>query len=233
MKLPEPLIPGRLVSRYKRFFADIRLQSGELVTAHCANSGSMKGLLAENSKVLLSKSDNPRRKLAYTWELVRVNNVWACVNTIMPNRVVREALVNRSIPELAEYSEVKPEAKWQTGTRFDFLLGGETGRCYLEVKNVTLAEGELALFPDAVTERGRKHLIELTKVVAAGMRGVLLFLVNRADCSSFAPAREIDPDYAETLFAAQQAGVEVLVYRSEIEPPEIMVGKMLGGELAE
>lgn len=182
MILPDPLIPGKLIQRYKRFLADIELENGETVTAHCANPGSMKGLLKTGSPVLLSKSENPGRKLKFTWELVRVDSNWVCVNTAITNRIVHEALQEGKISELAGYSEIKPEAVWGLHTRFDFLLQKGDSKCFVEVKNVTLAEQDVALFPDAITRRGTKHLNELLNVVHCGHRAVMVFLVNREDC---------------------------------------------------
>jgi len=224
MNLREPLFPGKLLRRYKRFFADIELPSGEIITAHCANSGSMKGLSQEGAEVLLSDSANPKRKLRFTWELIKVDQTWVCVNTLVPNRLMKQALIGRQIAELSQYDQVKPEAKWGEGVRFDFFLeSAGLPACFVEVKSVTLSEGELALFPDAVTARGAKHLTELIEVVRQGMRGVIFFLVNRNDCQEFAPAQEIDPHYAAMLRAALDAGVEALVYRAHIQPPEINI----------
>lgn len=231
MNLPKPLFIGKLIKRYKRFLADIELDSGEAITAHCANSGSMLGLADPGSKVILSISDNPKRKLPYTWELVRVGKIWACVNTLVPNRLVKEALQAKIIPELAEYSSIKPEAKWGDNSRLDFLLKEDDRHCYVEVKNVTLEEAGIALFPDAVTERGLKHLNELMKVVDCGHRAVMLFLVNRGDCNRFKPATKIDPKYAATLQKAYAAGVEILVYRTKINPPAIEIDIKIEAEL--
>ncbi|MFQ5653052.1 MAG: DNA/RNA nuclease SfsA, partial [bacterium] len=188
MRLPEPLIPATLLRRYKRFLADVELASGEAVTVHCANSGSMLGLDAPGSQVLLSRSDNRRRKLAYTWELVRVADTWVGVNTLVPNRVVHEALRLQQIPALQPYDEIKPEATAGGRSRFDFLLRDRQRRCFVEVKSVTLAQAEVALFPDAKTERGSKHLRELSELARDGARAVMFFLVNRGDCTRFAPA---------------------------------------------
>lgn len=194
---------------------------------HCANSGSMLGLDAAGTPVLLSRSDSPRRKLPYTLELVSVGGVWVGVNTQAPNRLVGEALRARQVPGLADYDEVKAEVRWGERCRFDFRLQNTRQTCFVEVKGVTLARGELALFPDAVTVRGTRHLQELIKVVQSGHRAVMFFLVHREDCSRFAPARDIDPVYAETLEQAQASGVEILVYRSIIRPPEILLGQKL------
>ncbi|MFQ5604226.1 MAG: DNA/RNA nuclease SfsA [bacterium] len=231
MKLAEPLIAGTLRQRYKRFLVDVELPTGPVLTAHCPNSGSMKGLLQTGSPVLLSKSANPKRKLAYTWELVQVKKNWVGVNTLNANRIVHEALTNRQIPELTEFDEIKKEAVWEKNCRFDFRLQNKRQSCFVEVKNVTLAEDGCARFPDARTERGTKHLNHLMKVVAAGHRGVMCFLVQRADCDRFQPAFDLDPVYSETLQSAFQKGVEILVYSTRISPPEIRLAGALEFEL--
>ncbi len=227
MKLPEPLIEGKLIERYKRFLADIELSDGTCVTAHCPNPGSMKGLAEPGNLTLLSNSHNTKRKLPLTWELVRVNSGWVGVNTLNPNRLIYEALLTKQIPELAGYQKIKKEATWSQGCRFDFLLTNGADQCFVEVKNVTLAEKDVALFPDAVTERGTKHLRHLMDVVRHGHQAVMLFLVSRGDCGHFRPAETIDPRYAKTLLEASQNGVEILVYRARIEPPEIYLDSRL------
>ena len=180
MKLPQPLIEGTLIERYKRFLVDIAV-NGHRITAHCADSGRMSGLLQPGNPVLLSKSDNPGRKLPFTWELVQVGDTWVGVNTMNPNRIVHEALRNYDIPELTGYSEIKNEVTWAPGCRFDFSLkNGKT--TFVEVKNVTLAKHGVALFPDAVTQRGTKHLNHLIEVVRCNHRAVMFFLVHRGDC---------------------------------------------------
>ncbi len=216
MKFPSPLVPGRLVRRYQRFLADVRLSGGAQVTAHCPNPGRMQGILRPGGRVLLSRSDNPRRRLAYTFELARVGRIWVGVNTLRTNRVVEEALRRRRIPELAAWPEIRPEAPLGECRRVDFLLRDGDRLCYVEVKNVTLAEGGTALFPDAVTARGRAHLRELAERVREGHRAVMLYLVNRGDCHRAGPARRIDPAYAEALERALEAGVTALAYRAKV-----------------
>jgi sugar fermentation stimulation protein A len=223
LRLPEPLFEGKFIARYKRFFVDVVLPENEVVTAHCPNSGSMMGLLQPGSATLLSASSNPKRKLPFTWELVKVKDAWVGVNTISPNRLIHEALQNGAIPELAEYGEIKKEVLWAPGCRFDFMLSDGNRRCFVEVKNVTLAQENVARFPDAVTARGTKHLNHLMEVVRRGHRAVMLYLVNRSDCDQFQPAADIDSVYAETLREALDQGVEMLVYRTRIEPPEIQL----------
>lgn len=227
MKLP-PLIHGKLIKRYKRFLADIELEDGSVVTAHCPNSGSMLGCNRPGSPVMLSRSDNPARKLAHTWELVQVDDHWIGLNTMLPNRLAEEAILNGTITELQGYARLRREVAYGSErSRIDILLEGEQGRCYLEVKNVTLVEQGLALFPDAVTERGQKHLRELREVVQNGHRGVILFTVQRGDGRAVAPADAIDPAYGRLLREAMANGVEALAYRASVQPEEIRLTERL------
>lgn len=221
MELPNLLFSGRLMNRYKRFLADVRLESGEVVTAHCPNSGSMKGCHHPESPVLLSRSENPDRKLKYTWELVRVNDLWVGINTNYPNRLVEEGIRNRVISELQGYDTILAEKKYGSNSRVDLLLENDDGKCYVEVKNVTLVEGGVAYFPDAVTRRGQKHLEELMAMVRQGHRAVLFFVVQRADGQAVAPADDIDPEYGRLLRKAVQSGVEALAYQARVSPQSI------------
>jgi sugar fermentation stimulation protein A len=222
MLLPQPLYPGRLIRRYQRFLADVELEDGSIVTAHCPNSGSMKGCNLPGSPVLLSTSDKPGRRLKYTWELVLVGGDWVGINTGLPNRLVREAVENGVIRELRGYPSIRPEVRYgEERSRIDLLLEGPTGLCYVEVKNVTLVEGNMALFPDAVTTRGQKHLRELMEMVRQGHRGVIFFVVQRGDGESVAPADAIDPEYGRLLRLAAGKGVEILAYRANVTPAEI------------
>lgn len=224
VQFPEPLVAGTLLQRYKRFLADVRLEDGSVVTAHCANSGSMLGCQAPGSPVRLSHKPDPRRKLPYSWELVQVGATWVGVNTSLPNRLVAEAIQAGRIPELAGYATLKPEQKYGVNSRVDLLLSDpERGLCYVEVKNVTLADGELALFPDSVTERGAKHLRELSRMVQEGHRAVMVYLVQREDCRRFRPAESIDPTYAREFELALAAGVEALCYTCTVSPEGIAV----------
>lgn len=221
MKLP-PLISGRLIKRYKRFLADIELEDGSIVTAHCPNSGSMKGCDRPGATVRLSISNNPGRKLPYTWELVQIDDYWVGLNTMLPNRLTEEGILSGTITELKGYSSLRREVPYGSErSRIDLLLEGETGHCFVEVKNVTLVQGEMALFPDAVTERGQKHLRELMEVVANGDRGVIMFTVQRGDGLAVAPADSIDPTYGKLLRKAVKHGVEALAYRAMVTPEEI------------
>jgi sugar fermentation stimulation protein A len=231
MQFPSPLIRGRLQRRYKRFLADVVLEeagkAGAEVVAHCANPGSMLGLAAPGSTVWLSPADNPARKLRYSWELVEVpgntGGTLVGINTNRANALVAEALEAGAVAEVADYTERRREVGYGTGSRVDFLLeGAGLPRCFLEVKSVTLKRGgTLAEFPDSVTARGAKHLAELAAMARQGHRAVLLFLVQRADCTSVAPAADIDPTYAAALTAALAEGVEVLCYKCNLSPRAI------------
>lgn len=231
MKLP-PLIPGRLIKRYKRFLADVALEDGSLVTAHCPNSGSMLGCNLPGSPVMLSLSPNPNRKLAYTWELVQVDGFWVGLNTMLPNWLAEEAILDGTIVELQGYQNLRREVPYGSErSRIDILLEGDQGRCFVEVKNVTLVERGLALFPDAVTERGQKHLRELMEVVRNGGRGVILFTVQRGDGAAVAPADGIDPVYGRLLREAVKKGVEALAYRALVRPEDIRLTERLAVRL--
>lgn len=220
MKLP-PVIFGTLIRRYKRFLADVELEDGRVITAHCPNTGRMTTCAEPGWKVALSDSGNPKRKYRHTWELVHNGNGWICVNTGRANEMAFEAVSKGWIPDLAGYDEVIREQKFGN-SRFDLLLKTGEERCYVEVKNVTLlaADGCYA-FPDAVTERGRKHLNELIEVVKAGHRAAMLFVIPRSDGTSFRAAHEIDPDYAEALRLSAEAGVELYVRQAGVSPNEI------------
>ncbi len=208
-----PLIRGTLLRRYKRFLADVRLDDGRMVTAHCPNTGSMAGCAEPGRPVYLSVSDNPKRKLPYTWELIDMPGSLVGVNTNTPNRLVFEALRNGRIPGFSEYAVVKQEVPIAKGVRIDIAMGDESEhRCYLEIKNCTLVADGVARFPDAVTERGRRHLIELERMAARGFRSAMFYLIQRMDASAFAPAADIDPKYSRQLARAAAAGVEILAY---------------------
>ncbi|MDT8420050.1 MAG: DNA/RNA nuclease SfsA [Desulfuromonadales bacterium] len=226
MDLPAPLFEGRLLRRYKRFFTDIALTDGSQVTAHTPNTGSMKQCAVPGHRVLVSASDNPRRKLGYTLELIEVNGRWVDTHTLRTNRVVEEGLRNGSIRELAGY-EVRAEYPFGE-SRIDFLLQKPQENVLVEVKNVTLCRGEsTAIFPDAVTLRGQKHLLELAAALKQGYRAVIFFLVQRSEATVFSPADEIDPDYGRLLREVVAAGVEALAYRTVITAEEIRVGERI------
>lgn len=218
MDFPSPLVRGQLVSRYKRFFADVVLDDGTPLTAHCPNPGAMLGLNTAGLPVWLSRSDDPKRKLAHTLELVEVDGGLVGVNTLHPNRLVAEALAADAIPELTGYASHRREVKYGANSRIDFLLqGADRPECWLEVKNCHLMRTPgLAEFPDCVAARSAKHLKELEAMAAQGDRAVVLFVVQRTDCDAFAACRELDPAFAAGLDRAAEAGVEVLVYACDI-----------------
>lgn len=224
MHFPTPLIRGALIQRYKRFLADIILENGEEITAHVANSGSMMGLKEPGMEVWLSESDNPKRKLKYSWELVRDGDGLVGINTMHPNKLVAEAIEDGTITELSGYGGLRREVKYGKNSRIDILLTDEDRPdCYVEVKNVTLRRNEKAEFPDAVTARGAKHLVEMTNMVAGGARAVMVYLVQREDCDSFSVAGDIDPTYADNLTEALSKGVEAVCYTCRLTPEEITV----------
>ncbi len=233
MKFTTELIPGQLVKRYKRFFADVVLESGETVTAHCANTGAMTGIKEPGLKVWLSRSDNPKRKLKYTWELVEAEGtiIGALPNTA--NALAEEAVNAGVIAELAGYDSLRREVKYGENSRIDLLLEAE-GRpaCWVEVKNVHWQRGTgIAEFPDGVTSRGAKHLGELSNQVAQGDRAVQLFIVQRNDCHTLRPAEDIDPVYAQALRDAAKAGVDVLAYACDVSTGGIVVTTPMKVEL--
>lgn len=227
MQFETKLEKGTLIRRYKRFLADIELDDSQIVTAHVPNTGAMKSTSEPGSQVLLSYHSNPKRKLKWTLELIQSNNHWVGVNTSRPNRIVEEAILGGEIPSLRSYDNLRREVKYGQNSRIDLLLERGESRCYVEVKNVTYREGTRCLFPDAVTTRGHKHLIELGNVVQNGHRGVIFFLVNRGDCTSMGPAQEIDKNYADTLAEVTARGVEMLAYSAMVTPREIRIHRKL------
>jgi sugar fermentation stimulation protein A len=228
MKFSTPLLPGRLVQRYKRFLADIILDTGEEIIAHCANSGSLLGLSIPQSRVYVSPAMGETRKLKYTWELVESQNTWVGINTSWPNILAQEAISQKQIPELSGYDSITREVKYGTNSRIDLLLKSTNKPwCYVEVKNVTLAVGESAQFPDAVTARGTKHLMELQEIVRLGHRAVMLYIVQRRDSHFFSLADHIDSVYAKTCKEALKQGVELLCYQCHVSPEEISIVRPL------
>jgi sugar fermentation stimulation protein A len=206
------LIEGTLVKRYKRFMADVKLRNNHVVTAHCPNSGSMKACCEPGRTVYLTRHNKPSRRLKYTWEMIDMGTSLVGVNTIVPNRLTKAAVLAGDIPELAGYETVRSEVKYGKNSRIDLLLESGEKRCYVEVKNCTLVVDGLACFPDAVTSRGLKHLVELQEQVKQGDRSVMFYLIQRMDADRFEPADHIDPAYGQELRKAVQNGVEVLVY---------------------
>lgn len=214
------LYPGILLKRYKRFLADIELETGEIITAHCPNTGPMTGINCPGHRVLVSKSNNPNRSLAYTWELIEVDDLrptWVGTNTALPNRVIKAALQAQTFPELGSYAEIRAEVKYGKDhkSRIDFLLetpATEAPPIYVEVKNTTWTHKTLALFPDTVTTRGQKHLHELM-ALRPQKRAVMLYYINRDDCTHFSPGDTADPEYGRLFREAIAQGVEILPCR--------------------
>ncbi|MBW8309284.1 MAG: DNA/RNA nuclease SfsA [Candidatus Paracaedibacteraceae bacterium] len=218
MKFAKPLLSGRLIKRYKRFLTDVILETGEEVTAHCTSTGAMLGLLNPGAQVWLSPASNPDRKLKYTWEMVESDGVKVGVNTAHPNDLVAEAITDNIIPELMDYTTVRREVKYGQNSRIDLLLeNGPKPSCYVEVKNVHLRRHGLAEFPDAVTERGAKHLREMLEIVKQGGRAAMVYVVQRDDCEVFDLAHDIDPVYAQTAAAVFAEGVEAYVYACDMQ----------------
>ena len=229
MKFPEPLMQGKLVKRYKRFMADVVLESGETVTAHCANTGAMTGVKEPGSKVWLSPAKNPERKLKYTWELIHVGANLVGINTSLPNKIVSEAIGGGSIPELSGYEHLRHEVKYGKNSRIDILLTSEDkADCYVEVKNVHLMRKHgVAEFPDGVSTRAAKHQGELAEMVRNGSRAVTIYLCQRQDCSTFRIADDIDPEYQQAASIAREQGVESFCYACKLTPRSIAVSHQL------
>lgn len=231
MRMPSPLIRGTLIQRYKRFLADVRLDDGSLVTATCPNTGSMLGLTAPGSPVWLSESDSPTRKYRHTWELVQTDLgkglLLVGINTNHPNKLVAEAIAAGRIDILQGYPVTRREVKYGRNSRIDLLLEcPDKGLCYVEVKNVHLSRKHgLAEFPDSVTARGTKHLAEMSDMVRAGHRAVMVYLIQRSEPRRFTLARDVDPTYGAAFDAARAAGVEAIALRCRMSPEEILVDK--------
>jgi len=225
---------GTLVRRYKRFLADIELESGEVITAHCANSGAMTACAEPGRPVFISDSHNPKRKLRYTWELIQMGRTWVGVNTARPNHITAECIQAGAIPELTGYEHLKREVKYGTEgrSRIDILLSQHptAPSCYVEVKNATMRVGEHAAFPDAVTARGLKHLEELDQVARNGQRAVMFFFVGRNDCKRFRPAPEVDTAYTEALRRVAER-VEILAYRFRFSPGKVHLAEKIPVDL--
>ena len=224
MNFPAPIQKGKLIKRYKRFLSDIEL-NGETIIAHCANSGSMMGVKDEGAPVWVSAAINPNRKLQWDWQVIEIGGVKVCINTAMPNKIVEEAILAGDVAELTGYETLRREVKYGQNSRIDILLEDPNKPlCYVEIKNVTLSrENGLAEFPDSPTARGTKHLRELADMARAGHRAVMFYLVNRDDCDSFKLADDIDPNYAAEFAKAHKAGVERLVYSTEISETGITI----------
>ncbi len=227
-----PTLEGKFLRRYKRFFADIELANGDVVTAHCPNTGSLAGCLVEGARAILRDSQDDERKLRYVWQSIEIDGTLVNVDTSLPNRATYEAVVAGEIDELTGYAEVRREVKYGKASRIDLLLTKSTGElCYVEVKNTTYAVERVAMFPDAPTERGLKHLGELSRMVKQGHRAVQFYFVSRSDCTSFRPAAHVDPDYAKALRKSVKSGVEVLAYSVRVARDRLALAKRLPIEL--
>ncbi|MBK5934594.1 sugar fermentation stimulation protein A [Rhodovulum imhoffii] len=235
MRFPTPLVPARLIRRYNRFLADAALEDGTVVTAHCPNPGAMLGLKTPGLRIWLEPNDDPHRKLRYGWRLAELpDGHWAGVDASLPNRVVGEALRAGRVGPLAAYSGIRSEVKYRARSRVDFLLS-EPGLpdAYVEVKNVHLCrDGDWAEFPDSVTARGAKHMADLAAMARSGHRAVVLYLVQRTDCTRFRLAADLDPTYARAARAALEAGVEVLCHAARITSQEVTLAQPLNVNLS-
>ncbi len=226
MRFQTPLVPGTLIRRYKRFFADVQLEDGREVTAHCPNTGPMTSVCDPGSRVWLEPNDDPKKKLKFGWRLLEQSpGQFTGVDTSLPNRMVKEALSEERVPGLAGYYDILPEQKYGSNSRIDFLLRRDGRRdAYVEVKSVTLCRAPgLAEFPDTVTDRGRKHLEDLREVARAGHRAVMLYLVQRTDCTRVTLAEDLDPAYVAAFRAARADGMEVITLGCALSPDEARV----------
>ena len=227
MEFTKSLIKGKLIKRYKRFFADVKLGK-QKVTSHCPNTGSMKGLLNEGNEVFLLKNDDPKRKLKYTLEIIKANGNLVGVNTHRANKIVNHALSNNLIKELKDNEKIKPEVFFTKETRFDFLIEKNNKKSFLEIKNVTLfRDKKTAEFPDAITSRGSKHLLTLIDAIKKGYKSYLIFLVQIQNMENFKIAKDIDPEYYRNYLVARKAGVNFLAYRCNINSKKIFIEKKL------
>ncbi len=226
MKFSTKLLPATLVKRYKRFLADVVLEDGEQITVHCPNTGSMRTCATPGWKIFLSKSDNPKRKYQYTWEMVNNGKCWVGINTGIPNTIVAEAITEQKISGLQGYRNLQCEVRYGENSRIDILLSSGEEKCYIEVKNVTLVEEDgNYYFPDAVTERGTRHLTELSKMVVQGYRSIMFYVIQRSDGKIFKPAAHIDPKYTIALQKAYANGVEIMVYQADVHPEGITISR--------
>jgi sugar fermentation stimulation protein A len=227
MEFSKPLIKGKLIKRYKRFFADVKLNK-EIVTAHCPNTGSMMGLLDEGNEVFISKNDNPKRKLKYTLEIIKVKKKLVGVNTHFANKIAYHGLFNNLVKEVVNSDNIKPEVFFNKETRFDFFIQKNKHKIFVEVKNVTLFRDEkISEFPDAITSRGSKHLKTLIEAKKKGYKTYLLFLIQIEGVECFKIAKDIDKDYYKNYLLAKKAGVNFLAYRCKINSKEIKIDKKI------
>ena len=227
MNFDNKLIPGLLIKRYKRFFVDVRVNN-QILTVHCPNTGSMHGLLEKGNKVWISKSNNPKRKLKYTLEIIEVKKTKVGINTHSTNKIVHDALQNNLIKEFNNNIDIKPETKFGANTRFDFLVSSKKYQSFIEVKNVTLSrKRNLAEFPDAETLRGLKHIGELVKASKKKFKVYILFVIQRNDCNAFTVAKDIDPNYANALSKAVKNNLKILCYDCKFSPKGIKLNRQI------
>jgi sugar fermentation stimulation protein A len=228
MNFSEPLLRGRLIKRYKRFLADIELEDGCLITAHCPNSGAMQGLTDPGTPVWISRASNPLRKLLYTWQMAEVEGIFVGMNTANPNQLVEDAIHSGVIVELQGYQSLRREVAYGKNSRIDILLENSSQPLtYVEVKNVHMKRGKNAAFPSSVTARGAKHMGELTEMVRQGHKAYVVYVVQRNDCDGFEIANDIDPYYGQETVKALENGVDALVYACEVSPERIRINKRL------
>ena len=227
MEFKEGLLQGTLIKRYKRFFVDINYKN-KIITAHCPNPGSMMGLLNKGNNIWFSQSNNPKRKLKYTLEIIKVVKNLVGINTLLTNKIVLEALNLKKIKSLTKYDNIKAESKFSTNTRFDFLISNSKEKCFLEAKNVTLVrDKKIAEFPDSITLRGTKHLIELINAKKKGFESYVLYLIQREDCKAFKVAEDIDKDYKNAFDKAIKAGIKILCYDCKISHKEVKINNQI------
>jgi sugar fermentation stimulation protein A len=228
MKLQTPLLQGALVKRYRRFLADVKLmENGTIVTAHCPNSGSMVGCCEPGRSVVLSDSGDSSRRHPLTWELIEMDTAWVAVNPHLGRKIVHDALLNRQIPTLVEYSDIQKDAQSGLGRKVDFMLQGMEHNCFINLFIVTWADHGTALYPDVPSERSTKAMSALADIARQGHRAVAFFFVQRGDCSAFKPAENVDRQFRKAMVDATNAGVETIVYRAHITPEEISLGEPL------
>lgn len=220
------LVEGKLIKRYKRFLADVELANGEIITAHCTNTGSMKSCIEIGAPVLLSPSDNPNRKTAFTWEMIKINHKWVGVNTNMANKIAIELVQKNAILGLQNLSDIKGEVKFED-SRFDIFAKDGEKELWMEVKNVSMKVDDWALFPDAPTTRGQKHLKTLMRAIDLGHRAAMIYIIQRTDISKFGPAKDIDPEYTRLLKLAKEKGVEIYPIQVMLSPHSIDFLKIL------
>jgi len=227
MKFKERLLKGTLIKRYKRFFVDIKYKN-KIITAHCPNSGSMMGLLKSDNNVWFSQSNNPKRKLNFTLQIIEVDKKLVGINTHITNKIVLESLKQKKIKSLIKFNNIKSESKFSEKTRFDFLISNSKKKCFLEVKNVTLVrQDSVAEFPDAVTSRGTRHLKELISAKKKGFESYMLYLIQREDCKFFKIAKDIDEEYKNTFDSALKNGVKIICYDCKLSNEEIRINNQI------